>query len=69
MAKYQHKRGVIKDNAVQALLHDPLFKQRIEKSQKGKGSYKRKEKHVNKGSWESSCKRILNILTTALLFD
>lgn len=68
MAKYQHKRGVIQDNALQAVLYDPLFKQRIEKSRKGKGSYQRKEKHVNKGSWESSGKRILNNLTTALLF-
>lgn len=68
MAKYQHKRGIIQDNALQAVLHDPLFKQRIEKNRKGKGSYQRKDKHVNKGSWESSCKRILGILTTALSF-
>ena len=30
-AAYRHKRGIIKDNALQALLHDPLFRQRIEK--------------------------------------
>lgn len=68
MAKYQHKRGVIKDNAVQALLHDPLFKQRIEKNQKGKGSYRRKEKHVNKGGWETSYKSTLGIFITGFLF-
>lgn len=28
---YQHTRGVIKDNAVMALLGDKLFRQRIEK--------------------------------------
>ncbi len=44
MSKYQHKRGEIKDNAIEALLHDPLFRQRVEKNKKGKGSYTRKEK-------------------------
>lgn len=41
---YEHTRGVIKDNAVMALLHDKLFRQRIEKKRKGKGSYQRKAK-------------------------
>ncbi|MEX6399052.1 alternative ribosome-rescue factor A [Providencia hangzhouensis] len=45
MSKYQHKRGEIKDNAIEALLHDPLFRQRVEKNKKGKGSYTRKEKN------------------------
>lgn len=45
---YQHQRGVIRDNALQALLHDPLFRQRIEKKRKGKGSYQRKAKHQSK---------------------
>ncbi|EEB47901.1 hypothetical protein PROVALCAL_00039 [Providencia alcalifaciens DSM 30120] len=36
MNKYQHKRGEIKDNAIEALLHDPLFRQRVEKNKKGK---------------------------------
>ncbi|OZN25146.1 ribosome alternative rescue factor ArfA [Actinobacillus seminis] len=45
---YQHQRGVIKDNALHALLHDRLFRQRIEKKRKGKGSYQRKAKHVIK---------------------
>lgn len=43
---YQHHRGIIRDNAIQALLHDKLFRQRIEKKRKGKGSYERKAKHV-----------------------
>lgn len=47
-AAYRHKRGIIKDNALQALLHDPLFRQRIEKKRKGKGSYQRKAKHAGK---------------------
>ena len=45
---YEHSRGVIKDNAVMALLHDKLFRQRIEKKRKGKGSYQRKAKHAGK---------------------
>ncbi|SQJ10424.1 putative cytoplasmic protein [Salmonella enterica subsp. enterica serovar Heidelberg] len=31
MSRYQHKKGQIKDNAIEALLHDPLFRQRVEK--------------------------------------
>lgn len=46
MTKYQHKKGTIRDNALEALLHDPLFKTRIEANKKGKGSYRRKDKHV-----------------------
>jgi len=46
MTRYQHKKGVIRDNALEALLHDPLFKTRIEANKKGKGSYRRKDKHV-----------------------
>lgn len=45
---YEHTRGVIKDNAVMALLHDKLFRQRIEKKRKGKGCYQRKAKHAGK---------------------
>lgn len=33
---YQHSRGVIRDNAICALLHDSLFRQRIEKKGKEK---------------------------------
>ncbi len=57
MAKYRHTKGIITDNALQALLHDPLFRQRVEKNTKGKGSYQRKSKHVNKSGWEAGCKR------------
>lgn len=45
MSKYLHKKGLIKVNALAALMSDPLFKQRIEKNVKGKGSYSRKIKH------------------------
>lgn len=37
MTMYRHTKGKIKDNALEALLHDPLFRQRIEKNIKGKG--------------------------------
>ena len=45
---YQHTRGVVKDNAIMALLHDKLFRQRVETKRKGKGSYQRKAKHIGK---------------------
>ena len=54
MSRYQHTKGQIKDNAIEALLHDPLFRQRVEKNKKGKGSYMRKGKHGNRGNWEAS---------------
>lgn len=60
---YLHTRGVIKDNAVMALLHDKLFRQRVEKKRKGKGSYQRKEKHTGK-MFESP---IINFLITETL--
>ncbi|QLB18963.1 alternative ribosome-rescue factor A [Mannheimia granulomatis] len=46
---YAHQRGEIKESAVKALVTDPLFKSRVEKNRKGKGSYRRHEKHKNAG--------------------
>lgn len=45
---YLHNRGTIQDNAVKALLRTPLFRSRIEKKLKGKGSYQRKAKHAGR---------------------
>lgn len=67
MSHYQHKKGQINDNAIEALLHDPLFRQRIEKNKKGKGSYLRKTKHAKRGNWEASGKQANCFLTTGLL--
>lgn len=67
MSVYQHKKGKIKDNAVEALLHDPLFKMRVEVNVKGKGSYRRKDKHNKKAGWEASGKA--NFTTGLLLND
>ncbi|MBV7387090.1 ribosome alternative rescue factor ArfA [Pasteurellaceae bacterium TAE3-ERU1] len=44
---YQHQRGVINDNALKALVTDKLFRERIEKPKKGKGSYRRKARCGN----------------------
>ncbi|MDD0824830.1 ribosome alternative rescue factor ArfA [Mannheimia sp. AT1] len=44
---YAHTRGEIKESAVKALVTDPLFRSRVEKNRKGKGSYRRHEKHKN----------------------
>ena len=40
---YQHGRGEIQDNALQALVTSPLFRQRVERNKKGKGSYRRQK--------------------------
>lgn len=34
MSRYQHKKGQIKDNAIEALLHDPLFRNALKKIRK-----------------------------------
>lgn len=68
MSRYQHTKGQIKDNAIEALLHDPLFRQRVEKNKKGKGSYMRKGKHGNQelgGQWQES----KSLFTTGLLLS
>ncbi|MFA9487626.1 MULTISPECIES: alternative ribosome-rescue factor A [unclassified Mannheimia] len=44
---YLHQRGEIKESAVKALVTDPLFRHKVEKNRKGKGSYRRHEKHKN----------------------
>lgn len=66
MSKYQHQKGIIKDNAIEALLHDPLFRQRVERNKKGKGSYQRTAKHTKRGSWEASGKQAKRFFTTGL---
>ncbi|MCW0332857.1 alternative ribosome-rescue factor A [Pantoea ananatis] len=57
MSSYRHTKGQIQDNALQALLHDPLFRQRVEQKQKGKGSFKRKAKHGKGKDREASDKQ------------
>ncbi|MBW4227151.1 ribosome alternative rescue factor ArfA, partial [Enterobacter roggenkampii] len=43
-----------------------LFRQRVEKNKKGKGSYLRKGKHAKRGSWEASGKQANRLFTTGL---
>lgn len=69
MSRYQHTKGQIKDNAIEALLHDPLFRQRVEKNKKGKGSYMRKGKTWQSGNWEASGKKVNHFFTTGLLLS
>ncbi|WP_042548623.1 alternative ribosome-rescue factor A, partial [Yersinia aldovae] len=68
MTTYRHTKGKIKDNALEALLHDPLFRQRIEKNSKGKGSYQRKEKYVKGSNWEASGKQSNDLLPLVFWF-
>lgn len=69
MSRYKHTRGQIKENALEALLHDPLFRQRVEKNGKGKGSYQRKGKHQGRGNWEASGKQANSLFSTGLLLS
>lgn len=69
MSRYQHTKGQIKDNAIEALLHDPLFRQRVEKNKKGKGSYMRKGKQGNRNNWEASGKKVNHFLPLAFCFQ
>ena len=68
MSRYQHTKGQINDNALEALLHDPLFRQRVEKNKKGKGSYLRKDKHGKQYGREASGKQANRFFTTGLPF-
>ena len=54
--QYAHQRGKIKDNTVKALVTDPLFRTRVERNKKGKGSYQRHEKHKRANRGESPFK-------------
>lgn len=69
MSRYQHTKGQIKDNAIEALLHDPLFRQRVEKIRKGKAVTCEKGKHGNRGNWEASGKKVNHFFTTGLLLS
>lgn len=42
---YAHGRGEIQESAVKALVTDKLFRCRVERKRKGKGSYQRNAKH------------------------
>ena len=47
--KHDIQRGVIGESAIAAMVTSPLFKVRVERSKKGKGSFSRKEKYGNSG--------------------
>ena len=41
--KVQHNKGKIRDNALKALVKSDLFRYKVERKRKGKGSYNRQE--------------------------
>lgn len=41
---HQHQRGEIQDNMLKAVITSPLFRTRVVKAKKGKGSYNRHDK-------------------------
>lgn len=44
-------RGIIRDNALAALVTSKIFKPQVVKAKKGKGSYKRNNKHAGRESY------------------
>lgn len=61
-------RGKIKDNALKAIVTSELFKMRVEKPKKGKGSYKRKQRgHMLKGDAPFSWRLFVLPLSLSLL--
>ncbi len=68
MSRYQHTKGQIKDNAIEALLHDPLFRQRVEKIRRGKAVTCEKENMAIR-NWEASGKKVNHFFTTGLLLS
>lgn len=44
-------RGTIQDNALKAAVTSKLFRTRIVKAKKGKGSFQRKNKHAGRESY------------------
>lgn len=61
--RYAHQRGEIRDNAIKALVGDPLFRSRIARNQKGKGSYRRNAKH-RKSDYGRDENPFKNVLTS-----
>ena len=54
--KVQINKGAIQDNALKALVKSNLFRYKVERNKKGKGSYNRQQaKKWQDGSFESSC--------------
>ena len=43
--QHEHGRGVIQDNALKAIVTSELYKTRVVKAKKGKGSFSRGNKH------------------------
>lgn len=44
-------RGKVQDNALKAAVTSSLFRTRVEKAKKGKGSFQRKAKHAGRESY------------------
>ena len=54
--KVQINKGAIQDNTLKALVKSNLFRHKVERNKKGKGSYTRQQaKKWQDGSFESSC--------------
>ncbi|END2486578.1 TPA: ribosome alternative rescue factor ArfA [Vibrio vulnificus] len=66
-------RGTINDNALKALVTSQLFRTRVVKAKKGKGSFQRKAKHIGKEPYsklirESVLNRALSLSVLSVQF-
>lgn len=65
---YLHQRGEIQESAIKALVTDKLFRQRVERNRKGKGSYQRKAKyHKGYDKGENPFKTVQWVILNGLL--
>ncbi|MCR6554080.1 ribosome alternative rescue factor ArfA [Aeromonas sp. CPF2-S1] len=55
----EHQRGIIQDNHLKALVTSPLFRSRVERNKKGKGSYQRKAKFGKR--WEPGQQQMIRV--------
>ena len=51
-SKVQHNKGKIRDNALKALVKSDLFRHKVERKRKGKGSYNRQEAKKGRDGFE-----------------
>lgn len=69
MNRYKHTKGQIQDNAIEALLHDPLFRQRVEKNQKGKAAISVKRNTVREVTGRPVANKQIAFLPLAFCFQ
>lgn len=68
MSRYQHTKGHIKDNAIEALLHDPLSDSELRRTRKEKGVIYVKVNMHNGVNGRPVASKLIAFLPLAFLF-